>query len=111
MSVDLKDYTTTPTLSFDAVPDAQELPVAAGDMAGTDVAPDAAFTEENLTPEELKMVDDFSKKIDIHNSQAILQYGVGTQKKMADCVKERPHEGSRRGGRHAVIARDGAEEL
>ncbi|MCD7922270.1 MAG: toxic anion resistance protein [Clostridiales bacterium] len=84
MSVDLKDYTTTPTLSFDTVPDAQELPVAAGDMAGTEVAADAAFSENNLTPEELKMVDDFSKKIDIHNSQAILQYGVGTQKKMAD---------------------------
>ncbi|MCD8134082.1 MAG: toxic anion resistance protein [Clostridiales bacterium] len=84
MSVDLKDYTTTPTLSFDTVPDAQELPAAAGDMAGTEVAADAAFSENNLTPEELKMVDDFSKKIDIHNSQAILQYGVGTQKKMAD---------------------------
>ena len=26
----------------------------------------------------------FSQKIDLHNSQAILQYGVGTQKKMAD---------------------------
>lgn len=84
MSVDLKDYTTTPTLSFDTVPDAQELPAAAGDMVGTEVAADAAFSENNLTPEELKMVDDFSKKIDIHNSQAILQYGVGTQKKMAD---------------------------
>ncbi|MCC8082072.1 MAG: toxic anion resistance protein [Lachnospiraceae bacterium] len=84
MSVDLKDYTTTPTLSFDTVPDAQELPAAAGDMTGTEVAADAAFSENNLTPEELKMVDDFSKKIDIHNSQAILQYGVGTQKKMAD---------------------------
>ena len=26
----------------------------------------------------------FLKKFDLHNSQAILQYGVGTQKKMAD---------------------------
>ena len=30
------------------------------------------------------MVDEFTDKIDLHNSQAILQYGVGTQKKMAD---------------------------
>lgn len=30
------------------------------------------------------MVDDFSKQIDIRNSAAILQYGAGTQKKMAD---------------------------
>ena len=29
------------------------------------------------------MVDDFSKQIDIRNSAAILQYGAGTQKKMA----------------------------
>ncbi len=30
------------------------------------------------------MVDDFAKQIDIRNSAAILQYGAGTQKKMAD---------------------------
>ena len=30
------------------------------------------------------MVESFSQQIDISNSQAILQYGVGTQKKMAD---------------------------
>lgn len=48
------------------------------------VTNDPAFSENQLTPEEKKMVDDFSKKIDLHNSQAILEYGVGTQKKMAD---------------------------
>ena len=37
-----------------------------------------------LSPEERKMVDDFAKQIDIRNSTAILQYGAGTQKKMAD---------------------------
>ncbi|MCD7864415.1 MAG: toxic anion resistance protein [Clostridiales bacterium] len=84
MSVDVMDYTTTPTLSFDVTPDTQELPADTSSASGTDAAPDAAFSENNLTQEELKMVDDFSKKIDIHNSQAILQYGVGTQKKMAD---------------------------
>ncbi len=42
------------------------------------------FDETMLTDEERKMVEDFSNQIDLHNSNAILQYGVGTQKKMAD---------------------------
>lgn len=37
-----------------------------------------------LTPEERKMVNDFAVKIDIENTNQILQYGAGTQKKMAD---------------------------
>ena len=37
-----------------------------------------------LSEEERKIVDDFARQIDIRNSAAILQYGAGTQKKMAD---------------------------
>lgn len=37
-----------------------------------------------LSEEEKKMVNEFSKQIDLHNSAAILQYGVGTQRKMAE---------------------------
>ena len=37
-----------------------------------------------LSPEEQQMVDSFAKKIDIENTIQILQYGAGTQKKMAD---------------------------
>lgn len=37
-----------------------------------------------LTPEEQKMVNDFAAKIDIENTNQILQYGAGTQKKMTD---------------------------
>ena len=37
-----------------------------------------------LTEEERKMVDDFSKQINLNDTNGILQYGVGTQKKMAD---------------------------
>lgn len=37
-----------------------------------------------LSPEEERMVDEFASKIDIGNSQAILSYGVGSQKKIAD---------------------------
>jgi len=40
--------------------------------------------EVKLSPEEEKMVEEFASKIDISNSQAILAYGVGSQKKIAD---------------------------
>jgi hypothetical protein len=40
--------------------------------------------EVKLSPKEEKMVDEFASKIDISNSQAILAYGVGSQKKIAD---------------------------
>lgn len=37
-----------------------------------------------LTPAEQQMVNEFATKIDIENTNQILQYGAGTQKKMAD---------------------------
>ena len=37
-----------------------------------------------LTPAEQQMVNEFAAKIDSENSNQILQYGAGTQKKMAD---------------------------
>ena len=37
-----------------------------------------------LTPEEQQIVNDFAEKIDLENTAQILQYGAGTQKKMAD---------------------------
>ncbi len=40
--------------------------------------------EAVLTPEERQMVDAFAAKIDVENTAQILQYGAGTQKKMAD---------------------------
>lgn len=39
---------------------------------------------EELTPEEQKQVDDFAAQIDLTDTQQILQYGVGRQKKIAD---------------------------
>ena len=50
-----------------------EMSPAEKEMAGT-----------HLTEEEQKMVNDFAKTIDIENTNQILQYGAGTQKKMAD---------------------------
>ncbi len=40
--------------------------------------------EVKLTPEEQKMVDEFSKQIDIGNATQVLQYGASSQKKIAD---------------------------
>lgn len=37
-----------------------------------------------LTPEEQKIVDEFAAKIDLANSNMVLQYGAGAQKKIAD---------------------------
>jgi uncharacterized protein YaaN involved in tellurite resistance len=41
-----------------------------------------------LSEAELKQVDDFVKRIDISNSQAVMNYGAGTQKKMADFTEK-----------------------
>lgn len=86
MSERIEDMDITPALVFDEVPDGQGTPeeLPAGAQNGMGRKPDSEFDESRLLPEERKMVDDFSAKIDLHNSQAILQYGVGTQKKMAD---------------------------
>lgn len=37
-----------------------------------------------LTPEEQKQVDAYAEQIDISNSEMVLQYGAGSQKKIAD---------------------------
>ncbi len=41
-----------------------------------------------LTAEEQEMVDSFASKIDVENTAQIMQYGAGTQKKMADFSDE-----------------------
>ena len=43
-----------------------------------------AIPEPVFTPEEQRIIDEFAAKIDIENTNQILQYGAGTQKKMAD---------------------------
>ena len=45
---------------------------------------EAVIEDIYLTEEEKKMVDQFVDKIEITNSNSILQYGVGAQKKIAD---------------------------
>lgn len=47
-------------------------------------APAPELDDSMLTDEEKKMVDSFAQQIDVRDSVAILQYGAGAQKKMAD---------------------------
>ncbi|MDE6404617.1 MAG: toxic anion resistance protein [Lachnospiraceae bacterium] len=72
-----------PTLVFGEVEDAVK------DKQPLAEIPQAKELKEDLddsvlSDEERRQVDEFAKQIDLHNSTAILQYGVGTQKKMAD---------------------------
>jgi uncharacterized protein YaaN involved in tellurite resistance len=78
LNLDL-DAPAAPSLTLDpmGVEAAAPAPAAAAE------AP-AAAVEVNLTPEEQKMVDDFAEKIDITNSQQVLQYGAASQKKIGD---------------------------
>ena len=46
--------------------------------------PEAMPEEMRLTPEENRMVDEFSKKIDITDTNLVLQYGAGAQKSVAE---------------------------
>lgn len=65
-----------PSLVFDTVGEEPQLPVEEPKQEVLD--------DSMLNDEEKKMVESFAAQIDLHNSGAILQYGVGTQKKMAD---------------------------
>lgn len=43
-----------------------------------------ALNKSQLTPEEQKMVTEFAKKIDLTDTNMVLQFGSGAQKKIAD---------------------------
>lgn len=72
-----------PTLTFEPVEETPEVV--------EEVKEEVVVAEEEsqipqvvLTPEEQKMVDDFAAQIDLTNTQMVLQYGAGSQKKIAD---------------------------
>ena len=71
-----------PTLTLDPFQMDTKEEVASVEQARPAEKP--VFDDSMLTDAEKKMVDDFEKQIDLHNSAAILQYGAGAQKKMAD---------------------------
>ncbi len=77
--VDLKG-TGVPTLVFGEVLEEKE-PLAEKE---TSKKLQQTLDDTILSEEEKRQVEEFCRQIDLHNSTAILQYGVGTQKKMAD---------------------------
>ena len=79
------DY--VPTLTFESTPTTPAAQAAAAQAIAEEKAPAMTATqaeESQLTAEELKLVNDFAEKIDITDSNAILQYGASSQKNIAD---------------------------
>ena len=80
MSEAFKDFQTAPTLVFDEAPEMKEK----AELAGTTAKEVKPMDDSVLSDEERAMVDSFSQQIDLNNTNAILKYGSGVQKKMAD---------------------------
>ena len=78
MGNEFQDMSTTPTLTLD--------PFQAQEQKKPPVVQqeEPALDDSVLTEEERRMVDSFAQQIDLTNSALVLQYGAGTQKKMAD---------------------------
>ena len=76
------DNNTTPELTLTPFENTEKAPAA--------VAPEVKTPEPepeivvNLTPAEQKMVADFASKIDITDPNIVLQYGAGSQQKIAN---------------------------
>lgn len=71
------DAPAAPSLTLDPAPAAEEAPAPAAQEA-------EAAPVVNLSDEEQAMVDAFAEKIDLTNSQQVLQYGSACQKKIGD---------------------------
>ncbi len=82
MEMEFKEImdTEVPTLSFD-VAEEQTAPVVVQKEVPQEKD---VLAEAQLTPQEKQMVMEFVDKIDLSNTNAVLQYGAATQKKMAD---------------------------
>ena len=77
MAEELKEFSTTPTLTLE--PFKEETVVEP-----VKEKPAEVFDDSMLSAEEKQAVDAFSGQIDLTNSNMILQYGAGTQKKLSD---------------------------
>ena len=82
MSDEFLDFTATPTLTLDPLPQENALPAQAPKAEIKPAEPE--WDDSILSVEEKQMVEEFSKQIDLKNSNLVLQYGAGAQKKMAD---------------------------
>lgn len=85
MREDLKNLEeiVAPTLTFE--PFKEEAPLAEQKKEeAIKQQAEPVLDESMLSPEEKKMVEDFSNQIELNNSNLVLQYGAGAQKKIAD---------------------------
>lgn len=81
MSDNFKDFQATPTLVFDDMPIIEEEKKEVAEVPKKEPEP---MDDSMLSAEEKEMVANFSQQIDLTNTNAILRYGAGVQKKMAD---------------------------
>ncbi len=72
-----------PTLTFTPFAEEEQTPAAVIAQEAKPVE-QPVFDESSLSAEERKMVEDFASQIELSNSNLILQYGAGAQKKMSD---------------------------
>ena len=77
MTNEFENMPTAPTLTLDPFQEEKQAPKPVEKQ-------DPVMDDAILTPEEKQTVMQFAQQIDLTNSQMILQYGAGTQKKMAD---------------------------
>ena len=77
MTNEFENMPTAPTLTLDPFQEEKQAPKPVEKQ-------DPVMDDAILTPEEKQTVMRFAQQIDLTNSQMILQYGAGTQKKMAD---------------------------
>lgn len=75
------DQTPAPTLTLD--PFGSTMAATAQPQTKEEIQKSFAG-EGELSPQERQQVAQFASQIDLNNSQMILQYGAGTQKKMVD---------------------------
>ncbi len=75
-----KTYIPTLTLDPDAAFKAEEVK----EEAPVKTVEELIVIGSRLSPEELAVVDEFSKQIDISNTAQIMQYGAGSQQKLSE---------------------------
>jgi uncharacterized protein YaaN involved in tellurite resistance len=85
VSEDVKETSAqTPILTLEPFEEDVLRPAAPTVPAAYEEEPSSAIEVTALTPEEQRAVDEFASKIDLNNSGAIIRYGSGAQKKIAD---------------------------
>lgn len=80
----LKDMQTAPVMTLDPLGEAAKAEQASAALKAQELEDAPAMDESMLSEEERRMAEQFAQQIDLTDSSVILQYGIGTQKKMAD---------------------------